>query len=46
MWNGTALILKARPAKTNTMPNSSPIEQAITAWRWRCLRKLVVPVKP
>ena len=28
MWNGTALILKARPASTNTRPNSRPSDGA------------------
>jgi hypothetical protein len=27
MWNGTALILKARPAITNTRPNISPVDR-------------------
>ena len=25
IWNGTAEILKARPASTNTRPNSTPM---------------------
>ena len=33
MWNGTALILKARPASTNTSPNSSPSDGAPRAER-------------
>ena len=28
MWNGTALILKATPAMTNTSPNSRPSDGA------------------
>ena len=28
MWNGTALILKARPASTKTRPNSRPSDGA------------------
>ena len=30
MWNGTALILKARPASMKVSPNSAPFERP--AW--------------
>ncbi len=45
MWNGTALILKARPASTKITPNKAPIDiSPVSAARMPS--KLVVPVKP
>ena len=46
MWNGTAEILKARPARTKTMPNSSPVETPSRPSAGAMPPNRVVPVKP
>ena len=45
MWNGTAEILKASPAITNTRPKSTPIGAWPVSATARPL-KLTVPAKP
>jgi hypothetical protein len=46
MWKGTAETLKAMPAMTKTIPNSSPVEtpsRPSAEWIWP---NRVEPVKP
>ena len=45
MWNGTAAILNASPANTNTRPTSSPAERP-PAYAWAIAPKPVPPAKP